>query len=82
MRYEIAIVNVDGSIAPGGHPFIQQLKQEATAGKVRVNAYRGVGVYGSEAFYTLSNGVVLHEVNGTAADGSPTHYLAQVWRQL
>ncbi|MEW5986897.1 MAG: hypothetical protein AB1791_09720 [Chloroflexota bacterium] len=80
MKCEIPIVNVDGSIAPGGRPLIQRLKQEAVAGMVCVNAYRGIGIYGSEAFYTLADGTVLHEVNDVTSDGATHHCLMQVVR--
>lgn len=81
MRYEVPVIQPNGSIAASQAHLVERLRREATTGQVRVNAYRGVGIYGSEAFYTLSDGTVLHEVNGTAEDGSDYQMLSLVMNE-
>ncbi len=70
MRYEIPVLNPDGTVIEGRRKLLRRLRNEAARGILRVNPYRGPEEVGSEAFYTLSDGTVLHEVNGTAGDGS------------
>ncbi|MEW5988201.1 MAG: hypothetical protein AB1791_16355 [Chloroflexota bacterium] len=81
MRYEVPVIQPNGSVAAGQAHLLERLRREATTGQVRVNAYRGTGIYGSEAFYTLSDGTVLHEVNGTAEDGSDYRTMSLVLEQ-
>lgn len=78
MRQEVPVMNPDGAISSALADLVQRLHQEAESGELRVNLYRGPVELGSEAFYTLSDGTVLHEVNGTAEDGSDYRYLALV----
>lgn len=70
MKHEVPVINLDGTVVERHRHLVEQLHKEAALGRVDVNLYRGTEVFGSEAFYTLSDGTVLHEVNGTAEDGS------------
>ncbi len=75
MRCEFSVVNADGTVVETRKHLVEQLRKEAAEGTVRVRLYRGPEEVGSEAFYTLSDGSVLHEVVGEAGDGSPYSYL-------
>ncbi|MEW5987816.1 MAG: hypothetical protein AB1791_14370 [Chloroflexota bacterium] len=69
MKREIPVLRADGTVAAGRQPLLTRLWREAAAGRVQVNAYRGTNH--SEAFYRLSDGTLLHEVNEAAEDGTP-----------
>ena len=70
MKRELPILNSDGTVVASRQRLLHRLHAEAKQRKLRVNLCRGPEEYGSEAFYTLSDGTKLHEVNGTAKDGS------------
>ena len=70
MNSEIPVLNADGTVVETRECVLDQLYEEAARGTLRVKLYRGPEAYGAEAFYTLLDGTVLHEVNGAAADGS------------
>ncbi len=70
MNVQTTVIYQDGPTAPEWEALLARLYREAAAGKARVRLYRGARGYGSEAFYTLSDGTVLHETNETAEDGS------------
>lgn len=78
MGDEITVVDEDGLSDPEGTLLIEQLEQEAKRGTVQVNLYRGPERCGTEAFYTLSDGTVLHEVTGTTDDGQEYRYLVRM----
>ncbi len=78
MKYEIPVINSDSTVVEGRRHLIEQLRKEAAAGTVRVNLYRGPEEYGSEAFYTLSDGTVLHEVVATDETGEDYRILTLV----
>lgn len=76
MKYELPVIQANGQVVTHRLHLIEKLHREANTGQVRVNRY--YGVYGSEAFYTLTNGAVLHEVNAIGEDGRPYRTIALV----
>lgn len=77
----LPIIQTKGGFKAGHQRLIKRIRQEVEAGKAQVTCYRGVGIYGSEAFYTFADGTVLHGVNTTADDGCDYSYLELVLKK-
>ena len=78
MGDKISVIHEDGTSDPEGTLLIEKLEQEAKRGTIQVKLYRGPERCGAEAFYTLSDGTVLHEVTGTTDDGQEYRYLVRM----
>ena len=81
MKHEFSVLNADGTVEPIHRRLLDQLYEEAARGTLKVNLRRGPEPYGTEAFYTLSDGTVLHEVNSTDEDGTDYRVITLVVKE-